>query len=53
MSISNGFPETIKLATKTSSGMMSSSDKIKLDSIDVKELKEALEYIRKLKEESK
>lgn len=53
MSISNGFPEKIKLATKTSSGMMSSSDKIKLDSIDVKELKEALEYIRKMREEGK
>lgn len=49
MSISNGFPGIIKLATKTMSGLMSSSDKIKLDSINPGELKKAKEDIDELR----
>ena len=49
MSISNGFPGTIKLATKTMSGLMSSSDKIKLDSINPGEIEKAKEDIDELR----
>ena len=50
MSISNGFPGIVKLATKTRSGLMSTSDKIKLDSINPGEISEAKEDIQKLKD---
>lgn len=49
MSISNGFPGSIKLATKTMSGLMSSSDKKKLDSINPGEIEQAKEDINELK----
>lgn len=49
MSISNGFPGTVKVATKTMSGLMSSSDKIKLDSINPGEIEKAKEDIEELK----
>lgn len=49
MSISNGFPGSVKLATKTMSGLMSSSDKIKLDSINTTEIEKAKEDIDILK----
>lgn len=49
MSISNGFPGSIKLATRTMSGLMSSSDKKKLDSIDTTEIEEAKNDINILK----
>lgn len=49
MSISNGFPGSVKLATKTMSGLMSSSDKIKLDSINPGEIEQAKEDIKELK----
>lgn len=49
MSISNGFPGSVKLATKIRSGLMSSSDKIKLDSIDPIAISEAKEDIEILK----
>ena len=49
MSISNGFPGSVKLATKVRSGLMSSSDKIKLDSIDPMAITTAKEDIDILK----
>lgn len=49
MSISNGFPGSIKLATKNMSGLMSSSDKIKLDSINLTEIEQAKNDINVLK----
>lgn len=49
MSISNGFPGIIKLATQNMSGLMSSSDKIKLDSINTGEINQAKEDIKELK----
>ena len=49
MSISNGFPGTIKLATQKMSGLMSSSDKIKLDSINPTEISQTKEDIDELK----
>ena len=49
MSISNGFPGSVKLATKTMSGLMSSSDKIKLDSINPGEISKAKEDIEELR----
>lgn len=49
MSISNGFPGSVKLATKNMSGLMSSSDKIKLDKINPGELEQAKDDINALK----
>lgn len=49
MSISNGFPGSIKLATKNMSGLMSSSDKIKLDSINLEQIEQAKNDIDILK----
>lgn len=49
MSISNGFPGSIKLATKTMSGLMSSSDKKKLDSINPEKIEQAKNDIDQLK----
>lgn len=49
MSISNGFPGIVKLATQNMSGLMSSSDKIKLDSINANEISKAKEDIDELK----
>lgn len=49
MSISNGFPGHVKLATQKMSGLMSSSDKIKLDSINPGEIEKAKEDINELK----
>lgn len=49
MSISNGFPGSVKLATKNMSGLMSSSDKIKLDNINPGEIEQAKEDINELK----
>lgn len=47
--ISNGFPGSIKLASRTSSGLMSSSDKIKLDSINPGEISKTKEIIDEIK----
>ena len=49
MSISNGFPGIVKIATQSMSGLMSSSDKIKLDSINPGEIAQAKEDIDELK----
>lgn len=49
MSISNGFPGSVKLATQSMSGLMSSSDKIKLDNINPGEIEKAKEDISELK----
>lgn len=49
MSISNGFPGIVKLATQKMSGLMSSSDKIKLDSINPVEINQAKEDIDTLR----
>lgn len=49
MSISNGFPGSVKLATKSMSGLMSSSDKIKLDAINPGEIAKAKEDIEELR----
>lgn len=49
MSISNGFPGTVKLATSTMSGLMSSSDKIKLDKINPGEIEQTKETIEEIK----
>ena len=49
MSISNGFPGIVSLATQNMSGLMSSSDKIKLDSINPNEIDEAKDDIDELK----
>lgn len=49
MSISNGFPGIVKLATQNMSGLMSSSDKIKLDSINTNEINQAKQDIDELK----
>ena len=48
MSISNGFPGSIKLATETMSGLMSSSDKKKLDSINPATIEKSKEKIDQL-----
>lgn len=50
MSISNGFPGVVKLATQKESGLMSSSDKIKLDNINPSDITNAKEDITKLKD---
>lgn len=49
MSIANGFPTIVKLATRTMSGLMSSSDKKKLDSINPGEIEKAKDDINLLK----
>ena len=49
MSISNGFPGSVKLATQTMSGLMSSSDKKKLDSINPGEIEQTKENIKDIK----
>lgn len=49
MSISNGFPGSVKLATQYMSGLMSSSDKKKLDNINPGKIEKAKEDIDELK----
>lgn len=49
MSISNGFPGKIKLASQTMSGLMSSSDYIKLNAINPEEIIKAKQDIETLK----
>lgn len=50
MSISSGFPGRIPTASKSASGLMSSSDKIKLDSINPGDIINSKEEIDRLKD---
>lgn len=50
MSISSGFPSRIPIASQKASGLMSSSDKIKLDNINPGDILASKEEIDKLKD---